>query len=615
MPILTFTEDYTTLTDCEDVGLLTEWGVGAGKWVDETEIYIENSQSVGLKPFAVGEGGIGIALGASFNATQELVTVWVFTTPGFLNTSAVKGVYIRLGSDNGGDFTVDYYDYVVGGSNVAWVGSGWHQIVLDPNRTTNRTSSGAPNLATIYNVGVGFTVTATASKSTVIAVDIMQRGTYLEVTGPWSADPGGNGLDFNENGAGADTITRDDAGDFSADGWEIGDICVVSGTTTSNGEYEVFGVAAATLTLSIGDFTANELNVTAARLDAVIGFQDIIDKDETDDSWFGTITKSINAEFEVNSPLYVGDQSGADRVYFRTRGEKVVITDQPNEEEGKLIVIEDTGRTAFNAGDSDGVDDDRVGFGGTVFSQDNTFNGCTGSFDFSDTVDLLEVYGSLFLNVVGGIAFAADTDHLVTNCSFDVCGQVDLGSVEARNLTFSGYELTAAAALLWNTNIDVENSRFLANRNSSSDASAIEHTAIGEFDYNNLTFAGNDYDVHNSSAGLVTINNLGTSDANTHKETGGGSTSIVTQVRLTLTELYANTEVRIYRVSDGAYLGGIENSGVSFEYNYVFPGGNFDVYVQILHMTWLYNRLDVTLTNANQVIPVQYSIDRVYSNP
>jgi len=82
-----------------------------------------------------------------------------------------------------------------------------------------------------------------------------------------------------------------------------------------------------------------------------------------------------------------------------------------------------------------------------------------------------------------------------------------------------------------------------------------------------------------------------------------------------LTELLANTEVRIYRKSDGAYLGGIENSGVTFQYNYVFPGANFDAYVHILHMDYLFNRLDVTLTNDDQIIPVQYSTDRVYSNP
>jgi len=531
MPVLSFTEDYTTISDAENVALWTGWGQNDAKWDDEEDIYVEGSQSVGLQPFAIGEGGLGFSLAGTFDATSNLVTVWIFTVPGFLNTSGTKGVFIRLSSDNGGDIEVDYYDYVVGGNDVAWVGKGWHQVVLDPNRTTNRTSDGAPDLTIIKSIGVGFTVTATASKSTVLAIDIMQYGTYLEVTGPTSSDPGGNGLDFNENGAGADTITRDDAGNFVNDGWEIGDTCVVTGTTTSNGEYEVTNVVAATITLSIGDFTVDELNVTTAFLDAVIGLQNVIDKDIADDSWFGTITKSMNAEFEVNSPLYLGDQAGAGRVYFRTRGEKIVISDQPNEAEGKLVVVEDTGRTAFNAGDSDGTGDDRVGFGGTVFSQDDTFNGCTGSFDFSDTVDLLEVYGSLFLNVVGGIAFAADTDHLVTNCSFDVCGQVGLGSVEARNLTFSGYDSATAAALLWNANIDVENSRFLANRNATLDGSAIEHPVIGTFTYTNLTFAGNDYDIHNSSAALVTVNNVGTSNAVTHKETGGGSTVIESDLR------------------------------------------------------------------------------------
>jgi hypothetical protein len=280
-----------------------------------------------------------------------------------------------------------------------------------------------------------------------------------------------------------------------------------------------------------------------------------------------------------------------------------------------IVAKEDTGKTVIEFGDSTGTGDDRVGFSGSIFTENDTFTGCDSSIDLSAAVDSVWCFGSSFLGIGGGVSYAADTDHLVTNCVFDNCGQVDLGSVEARNLTFSGYDSASDAALLWNANIDVENSRFLANANSSSDASAIEHPDAGEFDYTNLTFAGNDYDVHNSSAGLVTINNLGTSDANTHKETGGGSTSIVTQVYLLLTDLKANSEVRIYRVSDGAYLDGIENSGASFQYNYTFPGANFDVYVHILHMDWLFNRLDITLTNSNQTIPVQYNTDRVYSNP
>jgi len=79
--------------------------------------------------------------------------------------------------------------------------------------------------------------------------------------------------------------------------------------------------------------------------------------------------------------------------------------------------------------------------------------------------------------------------------------------------------------------------------------------------------------------------------------------------------LKANSEVRIIRQSDDVVLAGIENSGVSFEYQYNFPGGDFDVWVNILHMDWLWIRNSYTLSNDNQTIPISYSTDRVYSNP
>jgi hypothetical protein len=618
MAVITFAEDFTTIDDAEDVATWDGWGNNQGKWDDDIDIFVEGTQSVGCQPNQLGDSGWGVDIDPSnFNATTNYITIWVYITPGFVDTSANKGVYVRVGS--GANWADYVYDYLVGGSEVAWVGRGWHVIVLDANRTTGRTQPGAnaPNLASVRRVGLGFDVHKTASKSTVLAIDIMQYGTYLEVTGPYSNDSGVDGLDFNDNGVAADTITRSDGGDFTADGIETGDQIIVTGTTNNNGEYAVTNVVAATITLASGDLAQTELNVTTAYVDSVVGFQDILDKDVADDSWFGIVTKSPNGIFEINGPLILGDQSGTGRIYFRSRGEKIVFTDQPAYDANMLSIVadEDTGKTVIEFGDSTGTGDDRVGFSGSIFTENDEFTGCDSTIDLSGTVDTIWCFGSSFLGIGGGVSFAADTDHLVTNCAFDNCGQVDLGSAESRNLTFSGYDSASDAALLWNANIDIENSRFLANANATSDASAIEHPAAGEFDYTNLTFAGNDYDVHNSSAGLVEINNLGTSNANTHKETGGGSTTIVTAVFLRLTELIANSEVRIYRTSDGAALAGIENSGVTFQYNYVFPGADFAVYAHILHMDYLFNRLDITLTNDDQIIPVQYSTDRVYSNP
>lgn len=84
----------------------------------------------------------------------------------------------------------------------------------------------------------------------------------------------------------------------------------------------------------------------------------------------------------------------------------------------------------------------------------------------------------------------------------------------------------------------------------------------------------------------------------------------------TLTGLKADTEVRIFNVADDSEIGGVESSGTTFAYNYTYSGSDVDIYVVIFHLNWKEVRLTgLTLSNVDQSIPIQQSIDRVYLNP
>jgi hypothetical protein len=84
----------------------------------------------------------------------------------------------------------------------------------------------------------------------------------------------------------------------------------------------------------------------------------------------------------------------------------------------------------------------------------------------------------------------------------------------------------------------------------------------------------------------------------------------------TLTGLKTDSEVRIYNAADDSELGGIESSGTSFAYNYTYGGSDITAYVIVFHLDWKEVRLlNQTLSNSNQSIPIQQSIDRVYRNP
>jgi hypothetical protein len=84
---------------------------------------------------------------------------------------------------------------------------------------------------------------------------------------------------------------------------------------------------------------------------------------------------------------------------------------------------------------------------------------------------------------------------------------------------------------------------------------------------------------------------------------------------LVLTGLQTDSEVRVFRISDGFELGGTESSGTTFTLNYDYYE-NTDIIIVIHHLNYLPIRLeDQVLDGTTLTIPVQQTFDRQYSNP
>lgn len=111
----------------------------------------------------------------------------------------------------------------------------------------------------------------------------------------------------------------------------------------------------------------------------------------------------------------------------------------------------------------------------------------------------------------------------------------------------------------------------------------------------------------NASNGCVlTANDAGT---------GNGQVNIQRLFSFELNGLKTGTEVRVYRVSDGSELAGIESSGPTFSFDYAYTA-DVAVWVAIHHIDYMYIKLaGVTLSNANVSIPVQQQDDTTYANP
>ena len=85
----------------------------------------------------------------------------------------------------------------------------------------------------------------------------------------------------------------------------------------------------------------------------------------------------------------------------------------------------------------------------------------------------------------------------------------------------------------------------------------------------------------------------------------------------TLTGLRSLSEVCIYDTATNppVVLAGTENSTTTFSYNYVYTGIDINIYIVIFHLQYRDIRLvDLTLSNADQTIPVQQQTDPVFLN-
>jgi hypothetical protein len=84
---------------------------------------------------------------------------------------------------------------------------------------------------------------------------------------------------------------------------------------------------------------------------------------------------------------------------------------------------------------------------------------------------------------------------------------------------------------------------------------------------------------------------------------------------LSLTGLKADSEIRVFRTSDGFELGGTESSGTSFTLNYDYYADT-DVFIVIHSLEYIPIRLEGVILGASSLtIPVQQQRDRQYNNP
>jgi hypothetical protein len=361
------------------------------------------------------------------------------------------------------------------------------------------------------------------------------------------------------------TVGGSDAEPFGAKGW----YCLMLDTANLPATYQQINGSAAPDLTAITEFGFGTYNTVAPSGNALNVFVDIVRygsglivtsgatddislEDIADDDFssatgkaYGIIREIQPGVYGIQGDILFGDTAGSSIDWKET--DAVVIFEDRVKGTGTNTKFQLSGQHSatgtFRAelGIAVSSGDDESGRSGVIFVSANPANQPI-DFDFSDSdIEDVFLYGCSFTNMQGGtIAFSSDAtngvSHHISGCNFSGCDQVDPGVVVVRNCNFSDTgEVTGS--MLWNSDIDIKNSNFRAHADATTDPGAIFHTASGIYQYDNLKFSGNDYDIVFSGASAedwLTIESINNSDPVNYNVIVGSGVSIINSVFITV---------------------------------------------------------------------------------
>lgn len=214
-------------------------------------------------------------------------------------------------------------------------------------------------------------------------------------------------------------------------------------------------------------------------------------------------------------------------------------------------------------------------------------------------------YGTFYIDTAPISLLAGNPNCQVYNSAFESSGEVSVLTTKIRNTNFISAKSTGAAVRIPSNNVhDMLNCNFINN------AVAVTIPTAGTYTFDRLFFSGNVVDINNTSGGLVTVNCTGGSNPSPAKVTG--NTVIVNTVNLTLSNLVANSRIRIMLAGTQTVLTGTDSSGTTFQYSYSYsPGTQVDIVVH--HRHYVHHRINnYVLSAQNASIPVSQRRDRIF---
>ena len=342
-------------------------------------------------------------------------------------------------------------------------------------------------------------------------------------------------------------------------------------------------------------------------------WSEIFEVDSSINNAYGIVNRFGGVYF-VQGKLLFGDNVGSTSSVFRDSGQVVVFTEQPQQPMADdlyeiRVVGNATETTEFQDGEKVGTGDAFGGRAGSIYRASSP----AVNWKFNAThanAELVRLYGTGIRGATMGVEFSDDVtnapNHELGSVAFVNSDQVHLGRVVARDCIFSENLDLNRASLMWNENINIRNSRFIANEAS------IEHpTHVGSpYVYNNLQFAANEFDVNNTSGEPIEIELAEGSNAGTFK---GDDVTFLVSATHTLLNLVEGTRVTyvLTGTNDDVFEAVAGGSGIT-NFSYTEP---MTVDIMIHHPNYVHIMfIGVSLGDTDAEIPIFQAPDRVYTS-
>jgi hypothetical protein len=498
----------------------------------DTDTYMENGTSLSWTLKSSGNNDVTYTLPSGtldLSGTKHVRWWGLYTQGSLINTLAAGGIQFFCS-----DGTNTGYWYVGGKDTYP---GGWFNFVIDVSQAVDAgTKPTSMNAITSWGfrinlTGTGKNVDNSWFDNVTVCDGLIAYGKH---------DTGS--ITAGANVAG--TYTRS-AGSFLTDGFKTNMTIDITGYSNSgnNGRKVISTVTATVITVTDATGMVTESGTGDEDFEGFFDIDDVYEKDANTTTGLGIgIIRKIGGVYFFTGAVRIGDSAGSSDTKFQDKSTAWVFEDRDVSSTLYDIDVVDngTGTTEFFFGKKVGTS----GVEGIFLRTEDATQTPKFTLDAKTDTDVnnFYLYGTTFFDASTiDLPLTAATVE-TRNCSFERCGVVTPQTSKVEYCNFITADTDAMT--ISSTTLNVKYCNFI-----NPTDNAIQVTSAGTYAFYDMVFSGTGasgpYDIENTIAGTVTIQNNGTSNAQYANNPGSGTTNFESTKTLTLTNVVVGSRCYI----------------------------------------------------------------------